>query len=112
MYRTAIVSATALRSVNVNPINRAYARIFNEATNHPFARISDESTRWATFNLVEGVIDHHILQVHHVRDDLGAPLVWDIGFLLFSVVLLIVGRLLYRRGDRALGTAARAHCGV
>ncbi|WP_395309590.1 DUF2243 domain-containing protein [Mycobacterium sp. AMU20-3851] len=67
---------------------------------------------WATFNLVEGVIDHHILQVHHVRDDLGAPLVWDIGFLLFSVVLLIVGRLLYRRGDRALGTAARAHCGV
>jgi uncharacterized membrane protein len=23
---------------------------------------------WGVFNLVEGVIDHHILQIHHVRD--------------------------------------------
>ena len=66
---------------------------------------------WAIFNLVEGVIDHHILQVHHVRDDLGAPLVWDIGFLVVSVMLLIIGRVLYRRGDRALSAAARAHRG-
>ena len=35
----------ALRSANVNPIHWAYARTFNEPTNHPFARISDESTR-------------------------------------------------------------------
>src|SRR5207253_1927512 len=23
---------------------------------------------WGTFNLVEGIIDHHLLQLHHVRD--------------------------------------------
>jgi uncharacterized membrane protein len=26
---------------------------------------------WGVFNLVEGVIDHHLRGVHHVRDDLG-----------------------------------------
>ncbi|WP_264019269.1 hypothetical protein, partial [Mycobacterium kubicae] len=38
-------SVIALRCANVNLIHWAYARIFHEATNHPFARISDESTR-------------------------------------------------------------------
>src|SRR5688500_15494058 len=23
---------------------------------------------WGVFNLVEGVVDHHLLQIHHVRD--------------------------------------------
>jgi uncharacterized membrane protein len=30
-------------------------------------------TGWALFN-VEGVVDHYLLQIHHVRDDLGAPM--------------------------------------
>src|SRR6476620_2995307 len=47
VYRIAVASVTALRSANVNPITRAYARIFNEATNHHYARIPDESTRSA-----------------------------------------------------------------
>jgi uncharacterized membrane protein len=57
---------------------------------------------WGTFNVVEGLIDHHLLQVHHVRDDLGGPLSWDIGFLLASVLLIGAGWLLHRRGVRAL----------
>jgi uncharacterized membrane protein len=36
---------------------------------------------WGIFNVVEGLIDHQILGIHHVRDDLGAPLSWDFGFL-------------------------------
>jgi uncharacterized membrane protein len=36
---------------------------------------------WGAFNLVEGVVDHHVLDIHHVRDDLGAPLGWDLAFL-------------------------------
>lgn len=52
---------------------------------------------WGLFNLVEGIVDHHILGIHHVRDDLGAPLSWDLAFLAFGVVLLIVGDQLRRR---------------
>jgi uncharacterized membrane protein len=57
---------------------------------------------WGIFNLVEGLIDHQILGVHHVRDDLGAPLSWDLGFLASGVLLVVGGWLLHRRGARSL----------
>jgi uncharacterized membrane protein len=46
---------------------------------------------WGGFNLVEGVLDHHLLGIHHVRDDLGAPLGWDLAFLAFGTLLLSLG---------------------
>ncbi|MHC9294862.1 DUF2243 domain-containing protein [Mycobacterium sp. LTG2003] len=58
---------------------------------------------WGIFNVVEGLIDHQLLQVHHVRDDLGGPLSWDLGFLVFGALLVVIGWLLYRRGARELG---------
>ena len=64
---------------------------------------------WGIFNVVEGAIDHLILGVHHVRDDLGGPLSWDLGFLAFGVLLIVVGGLVHRSGSRALeARAARA----
>lgn len=43
---------------------------------------------WAAFNLVEGAIDHHLLQLHHVRDlPVHVPL-YDWAFLLVGGVLL------------------------
>jgi uncharacterized membrane protein len=51
---------------------------------------------WGAFNLVEGVIDHQILGIHHVRDDLGAPLGWDLAFLAFGAVLIAAGWALAR----------------
>lgn len=51
---------------------------------------------WGAFNLVEGLIDHHILGIHHVRDDLGAPLGWDLGFLAFGAALVAAGLALKR----------------
>jgi uncharacterized membrane protein len=52
---------------------------------------------WGLFNLVEGLIDHQILGIHHVR---GGPhqLWWDMGFLALGVVLVIGGWLLQRGG--------------
>jgi uncharacterized membrane protein len=56
---------------------------------------------WGAFNLVEGVIDHQILGIHHVRDDLGGPLSWDLGFLAFGVLLILGGLALVRSGTEA-----------
>jgi uncharacterized membrane protein len=55
---------------------------------------------WGLFNLVEGIVDHHVLTVHHVRDDVADPLWWDIGFLAFGAALLLVGVALYRSAER------------
>lgn len=57
---------------------------------------------WGIFNLIEGIIDHHVLGIHHVRDDLGGPLSWDLGFLAFGAALLLGGWALYRSGRRSL----------
>ncbi|GIE28946.1 membrane protein [Actinoplanes italicus] len=50
---------------------------------------------WGLFNLVEGVVDHHILGIHHVH---GGPyqLWWDLGFLALGAVLVAGGWLLQR----------------
>jgi uncharacterized membrane protein len=52
---------------------------------------------WGAFNLVEGLINHQLLGVHHLRDDLGGPLGWDLGFLAFGALLIALGSLLARR---------------
>ena len=56
-------------------------------------------TGWGTFNLVEGVIDHQILGIHHVRSG-PYQLWWDLGFLAWGAIMLIGGLLLMRAGDR------------
>jgi uncharacterized membrane protein len=53
---------------------------------------------WGWFNLVEGIIDHHVLGLHHVVERLG-PSIWDWLFLASGVVLIVVGHLIGRRGD-------------
>ena len=57
---------------------------------------------WGVFNVVEGLVDHQLLGVHHVRDDLGGPLSWDIAFLGIGVLLVIGGWALHLRGRNTL----------
>ena len=52
---------------------------------------------WGVFNLVEGLVDHHLLQVHHVRPGPN-QLLWDIGFLLWGVVMAVGGTVLIYKG--------------
>jgi uncharacterized membrane protein len=65
---------------------------------------------WGVFDVVEGLIDHQILGIHHVRDDLGAPLGWDLAFLAFGGLLVVAGLALADSGQRIANdhNAARA----
>ena len=50
---------------------------------------------WGLFNVVEGLIDHHILNLHHVRPGVD-ELVYDVAFLAWGVIMLAGGAWLIR----------------
>jgi uncharacterized membrane protein len=55
---------------------------------------------WGLFNLIEGVIDHYILGIHHVVERLHLS-IYDHLFVLSGVVLSIAGFFLIRGATRA-----------
>ena len=59
------------------------------------------------FNLIEGIIDHHILGLHHVNETVPRSLWiwWDLGFLAWGAAMLVGGWLLWRRGQWNTGRA-------
>lgn len=57
---------------------------------------------WGAFNLVEGIINHHILHVHHVYERAGGVSMWDWLFLASGILLITAGRLIIGRNtDRS-----------
>lgn len=62
---------------------------------------------WGLFNLVEGVLDHHVLGLHHVRRGPN-QLWWDLGFLALGAVLVGGGWLLQRSATQAAEPPASA----
>ncbi len=65
---------------------------------------------WGTFNVAEGIVNHHILQIHHVRAGPNQPW-WDLGFLVWGAIMLVGGLLLTGAGNRDSGrqTASDEH---
>jgi uncharacterized membrane protein len=61
---------------------------------------------WGGFNLVEGIVDHQILGIHHVRDDLGGPIGWDLAFLAWGAGFLAGGWLLSRLSMQGAASTA------
>jgi hypothetical protein len=60
-----------------------------------------DARRLGLFNLVEGLVDHQLLGIHHVKLDAdGDPVVaLDVAFLAFGALLLVVGSALARSLD-------------
>ena len=52
---------------------------------------------WGVFNIVEGVIDHHLLAIHHVISG-EFQMLADILFLVLGLLLIVGGWLLQRSG--------------
>jgi len=54
------------------------------------------------FNLVEGVIDHHILGIHHVNETVPHHqwIYWDLAFLVWGALMLVGGWFLWRVGTQ------------
>jgi uncharacterized membrane protein len=55
---------------------------------------------WGLFNVVEGLVDHQLLGIHHVREGAGVDeTAWDLAFLAFGALLVVGGRLLARSAE-------------
>jgi uncharacterized membrane protein len=54
------------------------------------------------FNLIEGIVDHHLLGLHHVNETVPPQqwIYWDIGFLVWGAAMLVGGLFLYKSGTR------------
>jgi len=52
------------------------------------------------FNLVEGLVNHHLLGLHHVNETVPHDqwIWWDLGFLASGVLLLALGAVMIRTG--------------
>lgn len=55
---------------------------------------------WGVFNVIEGVIDHHLLKLHNVREIAAKPEAWNAYFLCFSFLLLLAGYQLTKKINR------------
>jgi uncharacterized membrane protein len=54
---------------------------------------------WGLFNVVEGIVNHYLLNLHHVRPGPNQSM-YDVGFLIFGSVLAVGGLVWYQRLTR------------
>jgi uncharacterized membrane protein len=57
---------------------------------------------FGAFNLVEGLVNHHILGIHHVNETVPGThwVYWDAGFLIWGAAMLAAGYFIFCRGKR------------
>jgi uncharacterized membrane protein len=53
---------------------------------------------WGLFNVVEGVIDHLLLGIHHVMEYSTNKLPYDLAFLASGIIFMLIGWMLLRAG--------------
>jgi uncharacterized membrane protein len=54
---------------------------------------------WGLFNVMEGIADHHLLNLHNVRELTDDIAYYNYAFLVISVLILLIGAQLIRSGS-------------
>ncbi len=55
---------------------------------------------WGLFNLVDGVLNHHVLALHNVREDVANQMAWNIGWMIGAgIILPLIGFWMAKRGE-------------
>lgn len=62
---------------------------------------------WGGFNVVDSVLSHWLLGLHHIREDVANPLPWDLGFFAISLVLVASGWVLSLQSAHGQDPGAR-----
>jgi uncharacterized membrane protein len=52
---------------------------------------------WGTYKIVEGVINHHILQLHDIREITNDSVFWNVSYLVTATILFLLGVMLTSR---------------
>lgn len=73
-----------------------WVRLSRSGRTSPSCLIWPMAMGWGVFNLVEGSLNHHLLRLHRVNPRAAEPLVWDLGFLILGVALVVSGSYFYR----------------
>ena len=58
---------------------------------------------FGAFNVVEGLVNHHALGLHHVNETVPRAdwLAWDLGFLAWGALMVLIGAWLWRSARRS-----------
>lgn len=62
---------------------------------------------WGTFNVVEGIVNHHVLAIHHVVET-GPVLLMDLLFLTAGAVMVVAGAAMSAARGPAVDNLVRA----
>lgn len=76
---------------------RAIVRL--HTPHRPRALIGAILIGFGVFHVFDSIVNHWLLQIHHIRDGENA-LAYDIGFFVVGVILMIVGRVVVRGARR------------
>ena len=65
---------------------------------------------FGAFNVVEGIVDHHLLGIHHVNErvDPSYRVYWDLAFIVWGAAMLAIGWWLLQKGRRETIAAAKS----
>lgn len=55
---------------------------------------------WGLFNLADSIANHYVFKLHNVRETVQNIWAWNLGFLIFAILLIIIGLTIIQKGRK------------